>query len=343
MIQSLLEAIPLPSVLIGTDGRLLGGNERAIRLRPNAGDRRAFVLVFRQPGFSKAIEDCIRTKEPQSAIYLHSDDGHEIRYDVTCSFVDLTGTSGVLACFRDVTEVEQAGEIRRDFVANVSHELKTPLTALMGFIETLQGPARDDPNAQARFLEIMGAEASRMNRLVGDLLSLSRVEEDARMRPTDRVNPGQIVQTVMRNLGEMAKSQNVTLSLRGVEQVADLDVPGDADQLVQVFTNLIENAVKYSGGGEVTVSLSTSGRDPFLRGPSLRVDVRDQGPGIDPMHIPRLTERFYRIDSHRSREMGGTGLGLAIVKHIVSRHRGRLKIESELGRGSIFSVILPQK
>ncbi|WP_370229885.1 ATP-binding protein [Cognatishimia sp.] len=343
MIQSLLEAIPLPAVFIGTDARLLGGNEQAIRLQPNAGDRRAFILVFRQPGFSTAFEECIRTKQTQTTVYLHSDGGHEIRYDVTCSYVDLESTKGVLACFRDVTEVEQAGEIRRDFVANVSHELKTPLTALLGFIETLQGPARNDTAAQERFLTIMGAEASRMNRLVGDLLSLSRVEEEARLRPTNELDVSDIVRTVARNLSEVAKAQNVTITLHGLDSGADLTVLGDPDQLLQVFTNLVENAVKYGGsGGEVSIGFKTVERDLFLRRPAVRIDVTDNGQGIDPLHIPRLTERFYRIDSHRSREMGGTGLGLAIVKHIVNRHRGRLKIDSDLGRGSTFSVILPK-
>ena len=341
MIDSLLEAIPLPAVLIGTDARLLGGNERAIRLQPNAGDRRAFILVFRQPGFSTAFEQCIRTRQPQTTVYLHTDEGHEIRYDVTCSYVELGDTKGVLACFRDVTEVEQAGEIRRDFVANVSHELKTPLTALLGFIETLQGPARNDDAARDRFLGIMGAEASRMNRLVGDLLSLSRVEEEARLRPTDSLDVADIVNTVVRNLSEVAKAQEVEISVAGLE--AETKVLGDSDQLLQVFTNLIENAVKYGGnGGVVSVTFKSVARDPFLRRPAVRIEVKDQGPGIDPLHVPRLTERFYRIDSHRSREMGGTGLGLAIVKHIVNRHRGRMKIESALGQGSTFAVILPK-
>jgi two-component system phosphate regulon sensor histidine kinase PhoR len=221
--------------------------------------------------------------------------------------------------------------------------LKTPLTALLGFIETLQGPARNDPAAQDRFLEIMGAEANRMNRLVGDLLSLSRVEEEARMRPTDRLQIVELVQTVVRNLSEVAKAQDVSIELNGLDKSDDLVVLGDTDQLMQVFTNLIENAVKYGGlGCMVNITFNSVERDPFLRRPAVRIEVQDEGPGIDPIHIPRLPERFYRIDSHRSREMGGTGLGLAIVKHIVNRHRGRLKIESQLGQGSVFTVILPK-
>lgn len=343
MISDLLEAIPLPAVFIGQDARILGGNERAVSLQPNAADRRAFVLVFRQPGFSKAVDECMRTGKQQQTVYNHSDGGHEIRYNVTCSFVRTPDVTGVLACFRDVTEVEQAGEIRREFVANVSHELKTPLTALLGFIETLQGPARNDPEAQIRFLDIMGSEAKRMNRLVGDLLSLSRVEEEARLKPTNSLEVLDIVQTVVRNLSEVSSARDVEILIEGVDALENTNVLGDGDQLLQVFTNLIENAVKYGGeGGQVTIAFSYVERDLFLRRRALRVDVTDQGSGIDPIHIPRLTERFYRIDSHRSREMGGTGLGLAIVKHIVNRHRGRLKIASALGKGSVFSVILPK-
>lgn len=345
MLATILEAIPLPAVFIGQDARILGANDLAVALQPGAADRRAFILVFRQPGFSKAVEKCIQTKARQQAIYLHTDGGHETRYDVSCSYVRLGDADGVLACFTDVTELEQVGEIRREFVANVSHELKTPLTALLGFIETLLGPARNDDAARERFLNIMQGEASRMNRLVGDLLSLSRVEEESRMRPTDMVSVPNILRSVSRNLGEVAKSRDAQVEIVTVDSntAADILVPADSDQLLQVFTNLVENALKYGKqGGKIRITITPVTRDPILRNPAVRVDVKDDGAGIDPIHIPRLTERFYRIDSHRSREMGGTGLGLAIVKHIVHRHRGRMKIESALGEGSTFSVILPK-
>ena len=245
----------------------------------------------------------------------------------------------MLACFDDITEREQAGQMRRDFVGNVSHELRTPLTALIGFIETLRGPARDDAAARDRFLGIMEGEASRMNRLVGDLLSLNRVESEERVRPKEQVDLTAHLSSTLKTLVPVAKARGVQMTLEAPEN--PVSVTGDPDQLQQVFTNLVENAVKY-GGDEVRVVLSFTGRDPAVRAPAARVQVIDNGPGIDPVHLPRLTERFYRADSHRSREMGGTGLGLAIVKHIINRHRGRLRVESDLGQGSVFTVILPE-
>ncbi|MDH3264904.1 MAG: ATP-binding protein, partial [Paracoccaceae bacterium] len=224
--------------------------------------------------------------------------------------------------------------------ANVSHELKTPLTALLGFIETLRGSAREDAAARERFLEIMAREAERMNRLVSDLLSLNRVESEERVRPTGRVEMGALLGSVRSALRPLARERGVEIEIAG--EAGGIWVPGDGDQLTQVFTNLVENAVKYAASGKlVTLTVAREEREPALRGPAVRVAVIDRGEGFDPAHIPRLTERFYRIDSHRSREQGGTGLGLAIVKHIVNRHRGRLRIESAPGQGSRFTVTLP--
>ena len=179
-----------------------------------------------------------------------------------------------------------------------------------------------------------------MNRLVGDLLSLSRFESEERVRPRDRIELTAVVRSVLRTLDPVAEEAGV--ALEDALGPSSVHVVGDADQLVQVFTNLIENAVKYGHSGQrVTVRLELIARDPGLRGSAVQVDVIDYGPGIDDVHLPRMTERFYRIDNHRSRAMGGTGLGLAIVKHILNRHRGRLKVTSELGKGTCFSVILP--
>lgn len=211
----------------------------------------------------------------------------------------------------------------------------------MGFIETLRGPARDDTAARDRFLEIMDGEASRMNRLVGDLLSLNRVESEERVRPKEELDLTAQITSTIHSLRPLANDAGVVLNLDAPE--TPVAVMGDADQMRQVFTNLIENAIKYGGSGRrVDIKLTERERDVAVRGPSARIQVIDHGPGIDPVHLPRLTERFYRADSHRSRELGGTGLGLAIVKHIINRHRGRMRVESELGQGTTFTVILPR-
>ncbi len=339
-VSPLLDALPLAAVLIGTNERIGGANAPARKLLGEAIVGRHFITVLRQPTLLDAIEGTLRDRRTRTTRYLTSEGAHDLTFDVQCAHVTSELGTGVLVCFEDVTQMERAGQMRRDFVANVSHELRTPLTALLGFIETLRGPARNDPAAQDRFLSIMEAEAIRMNRLVGDLLSLSRVESQERVRPTERVDLREIVETVQVALTPLAEESGVTLVCEDYEGRAA--VMGDADQLRQVFTNLIENAIKYSGRDTgVKVVLSHSDYEPALRCPGVRASVIDSGPGLDPIHIPRLTERFYRVDSHRSREMGGTGLGLAIVKHIVNRHRGRLRIESAPGKGSSFTVILP--
>ena len=341
LISDTVAAIPMPALLVGTGERVLGGNQLAAKLL--ATDQltgRHLLTVLRQPSVLDAIDACRQTGQPRDTRYLTTVGRNDMTYKVHCGFIRHGDQSGVLVTFEDVTHLETAEQMRRDFVANVSHELRTPLTALLGFIETLQGPAKDDAKARERFLGIMANEAGRMGRLVKDLLSLSQVESQERIRPDSAVNLNELVGSVIRNLSHLSEKSQVTV-------IADLPdqpvvVPADGDQIRQVLTNLAENAIKYGGdGGTVTLSLSVMERDPALRGPAARLSVQDTGAGIDLIHLPRLTERFYRVDSHRSREMGGTGLGLAIVKHIVNRHRGRLKIDSEPGQGSCFTVILP--
>ncbi|TCL09441.1 two-component system phosphate regulon sensor histidine kinase PhoR [Shimia isoporae] len=334
---AILEGIPLPAFFVDGRARLVASNARVVELQPKASESLPLILVFRQPALNDAVEKCLRSRQQQRTVYLHNDGRQEHRYDVSITPAE----GGALVCFRDITEERQLDQMRRDFVANVSHELRTPLTAILGFIETLQGPAKGDPNAQERFLGTMAAEASRMNRLVGDLLSLSRVEEVSRMRPTDPVDVDGLIRSAIRNLSPLAEESESQIVFD--REASEMIVPGDSDQLLQVVTNLIENALKYGGEGtEAVLSLSEIDRATGVKGEALNLTISDNGPGIDDVHIPRLTERFYRIDSHRSREMGGTGLGLAIVKHIINRHRGRLEIESALGKGTSISVILPK-
>ncbi len=340
MMGAMADAMPLPVVVIGRDERIMAANAPARHLFNEAMVGRHYITVLRQPMLLDAIENVLRLSEPAEAIYRITESQRDLVYNVALRPVIVEDFACVSVAFEDKTELHEAGQMRRDFVANVSHELRTPLTAVLGFIETLLGPAADDGVARKRFLEIMDREAQRMNRIVGDLLSLSRVEAERRVRPTDRVDIPAILRSVVSSLQPVAEAQRVKLILEGAEGTEE--VPGDHDQLTQVFTNLIENAIKYGGREkEVRICLTSHTVEPTMRSSAIRVDVSDQGEGIATQHIPRLTERFYRVDSHRSREMGGTGLGLAIVKHILNRHRGRLRVESHTGQGSCFSVILP--
>lgn len=339
MSDSVVEAIPIPGILVDQEGRIRESNVAARRLFSDQINGRHYIAALRQPSILDALEQALASAETTSAQFLAADQRGDVAFEVTCTPVGDTGH--VLACFEDCTAMEEAEQMRRDFVANVSHELRTPLTALLGFVETLRGTARDDAEVRDRFLGIMEREANRMNRLVADLLSLSRVEAEERLRPTDPVQLSAVVRSVVSALGPLAAEHEVHVTTSGLD--GDLTVPGDADQLEQVATNLVENAIKYSGpGAAVDVSVQSTDAHPMIQGDAALLVVSDTGVGIDMLHVPRLTERFYRIDSHRSREMGGTGLGLAIVKHIVNRHRGRLRIESETGRGSRFSVVLPR-
>jgi len=223
--------------------------------------------------------------------------------------------------------------MRVDFVANAGHELRTPLAILIGSIETLQGPAANDVEAQQRFLGMMHAQSSRMSRLIDDLLSLSQIEMNEHSRPSAKLEITSLLRGVTDLIRPKAQDLGKTLILEIPEK--SIFVTGEKDQIFQVFTNLIDNAVKYSGNHtSVTISINVVGREVLI-------SVTDQGDGIPKEHLARLTERFYRVDQNRSRDVGGTGLGLAIVKHIVSRHRGRLDINSVVGKGSTFKVGLP--
>ncbi|OYU39025.1 MAG: two-component sensor histidine kinase [Pseudorhodobacter sp. PARRP1] len=332
--KAILGGLPFPVILIASDERIVQASAAAVAMFGGALLDRHHALSFRQPEFLRAIARALQQGESGRVRLTLAGAGQDTIYDVTVSPLP----QGALCAFEDRSAWEQMDQMRRDFVANVSHELRTPLTALLGFIETLRGPARNDAPARDRFLAIMASEAERMNRLVRDLLHLSRVEAEERVLPGDDVDIAALLRSVAVSLRPVAETAGVAIRVDGADQA--LIIRADHDQMTQVLTNLVENAVKYGSpaGAEVRVALA---QEKGPRGAQLRISVSDQGEGIDPFHIPRLTERFYRVDGHRSREKGGTGLGLAIVKHIVNRHRGRLIIESQKGRGSRFSVLLP--
>ena len=328
-----IDMLPDPVLLIAADRRVTHANRSAREL---AGiDLRGYDLAsgLRKPQLLAAVDDVLAGAEGRS-IDIFFPVPVERHFAVRVEPLGEDSHDAAVAVFHELTALEQTERMRTDFVANVSHELKTPLASLLGYIETLQGPAREDAEAQARFLAIMDEQARRMARLVDDLLSLSRIEMAEHSRPTERVSVDGLLNEVARLLEPQAAMRKVNIALELAEDLAPLTA--DRDQLAEVFENLIGNAIRYGReGGEVRV---TARQEPAGH---ITVSVEDEGEGIPAEHIPRLTERFYRVDAARSRECGGTGLGLAIVKHIVSRHRGRLAIESEPGRGSRFSVIVP--
>ncbi len=337
--QDLIAAFPLPTLIIGDEHVIVALNDLAKAMLGKAVLGRHFATAVRHPKLVVAVEHGLMTRTPQTIAYQIVENGEDVSYKGHLWVIG--DTNLLLFSLENVSGVEQAEQMRRDFISNVSHELRTPLTSVLGFIETLRGLARNDTKAQERFLAIMADEAERMNRLVGDLLSLSRVEANERARPTTQVDLRALLQATMINLDPVAAKNNVTVQMH--LGTGPLLFVGDADQLMQVFTNLVGNAIKYGGADQIVeVTVQNTPYDPVLRGPAIEIVFADQGPGIDPIHLPRLTERFYRADSHRNRELGGTGLGLAIVKHILNRHRGRLKIASQLGQGSQFTVVLPQ-
>ncbi|MGB3147532.1 MAG: ATP-binding protein [Paracoccaceae bacterium] len=338
MITTLLNGVPMPVLWLEDGFHVTAANSAAQAFFGEKIDGRRLTDLLRHPDFYRALDDALADGQRRTLPLALPGRGDTVRFEV---HITPTGQGrGAVIALEDQTAIEQASAMRKGFVANVSHELRTPLTALVGFIETLRGAAREDATARDRFLGIMEREAERMIRLVNDLLSLSRVEADEYRRPTSRVDIATILRNVLATQADQAKAAGVKISMAGAD--AGLMVRGDADQLMQVFHNLCENGIKYGGaGGLLSITLARVERDARLKGPALAIEVADRGEGIDPLHLPRLTERFYRIDDHRSREKGGTGLGLAIVKHIVNRHRGRLKIDSEPGKGSKFTVILP--
>lgn len=340
LLTSLVEALDQPALFIGNDHLLQAVNSQAETVLGARLLGRHFAAALRHPDAVGAIQDCLDHGTQRKARISTRVAQADTTYTVRCTFVEGDGTQGVLVVLTDITNSEQVLQLRREFVANVSHELRTPLTSMMGFVETLQGPAKHDSVARERFLGIMSDEIARMNRLVDDLLSLSHVEAVQRRRPQDDVDLCAVVASVINALRPMAEANDTKLSAPS----GSLMIKGDADQLRQVVSNLVENALKYGGQGvRVDVTLTPPEHDTRLREKTICLQVSDTGAGFDPIHIPRLAERFYRIDGHRSREKGGTGLGLAIVKHIIQRHRGRLEINSTPGQGTVFKVFLPTR
>ncbi len=339
--ESIVERLPDPLIVLGAD--------RSIR-RTNAAARSAFgadiQAVLRNPGLRAAIDRALAPSPAGSAETAAVTLPVPVQRDVHAVVIPidppLSDGGRAVVVLSDRTRERALERMRADFVANASHELRTPLASMIGFIDTLRGPAADDAPAQRRFLGIMAEQGARMNRLIDDLLSLSRIELVEHQPPSAAVDLASLLRNIAAGFEPRLRERGVTVDLQ-LHATLPLAL-GDADQLSQVAQNLLDNAIKYGReGGVVRVEAAPAEAGTwFPSRPGVLLSVADQGAGIEREHLPRLTERFYRVDQGRSRNVGGTGLGLAIVKHIVNRHRGQMRIDSELGVGTTISIWLPE-
>jgi two-component system, OmpR family, phosphate regulon sensor histidine kinase PhoR len=332
---ALVEALPDPTILVDGEGVVATANARARALLPRLGNGAPLSFATRAPDLVDALAAVARDGATRTVTLIERVPIERTFEATVTRIARVDGPMRLVVVLHDLTERQKLERMRVDFVANASHELRTPLASLAGFIETLQGPAKDDAPARARFLEIMRQQAFRMSRLVDDLLSLSRIELAAHVRPETEVDLGGIVAETLDALSPLASDLGIAIERDFGE--GPFRFRGERDDLVRVVENLVENALKYGADGQrIRVALARGGTPAR---PTLVLAVQDWGAGIEEAHIPRLTERFYRVDTAASREKGGTGLGLAIVKHIVARHRGRLEIESRPGAGATFRAV----
>ena len=365
MVQGVARALPEPLFILDADGLVEHANPAALELvgmKEVAG--RHFASVLRAPNVFEAAESVLAANEPQSVEFT-TIGGVERTCRAYITPIDagdstLQTRPRALVFIRDLTSERRVEQMRADFIASASHELRTPLASVLGFIETLRGHAKDDPEAREKFLSTMQSQAERMQRLVADLMSLSRIELNEHVPPRQRVDLGEVANDVIDSLAPMFESGGAIVDFTN-DSETPITVRADRDEIFQAIQNLIDNAVKY-GGEPAMVKLRVgagAAPTPFTDGPPAHragdsaeqvaarlgipieelvfVQVRDFGPGIERADLPRLTERFYRVNIERSRKSGGTGLGLAIVKHIMNRHKGGFQIESRLAGGAAFT------
>lgn len=335
--QSLAAAVSDPLIIFDAAGTAVHANDAARSAFGPMAPGLSLLMKFRAPEMQSAIE---RVRNGTSALevvdYVERVPIERV-YKVTASAIG-RGTGLFVIVFKDQSETRRIDRMRADFIANASHELRTPLASISGFVETLRGPARNDAKARDHFLQIMQNQTQRMARLIDDLLSLSRLEMKPYLPPGATVDVGQVLQSVIDSLSPLAKESGVVIGHAFGDQ--PVEARGDRDELFQVFENLLENACKYGqSGGRVVVTIEKDNAPD----PEVAVTIRDFGPGIPEEHIPRITERFYRVDDDNGRAQKGTGLGLSIVKHILTRHNARLTIKSTVGEGASFTVHLPAK
>jgi len=341
LIESLIAGLPSPAIVLDREGRIIAFNAAATTIAPAMRPGEPALIALRMPELVDAIRRAGKRREPQRVEFFERVPVDRW-FEAFVTPVRLAGGEAhsdiLVLTFNDLTPLRRVEEMRADFVANASHELRTPLAALSGFIETLQGPARNDPAAREKFLGIMQAQATRMARLIDDLLSLSRIELNAHLQPNTPVDLAPIVRQVVDGLQTLARDRDVDIKVAMPQGSAS--TLGDRDELIRALENLVENALKYGAAGK-RVDITLTRGQTRAGAPEARIAVRDFGPGIAPEHLPRLTERFYRVDVADSRAQGGTGLGLALVKHVLNRHGGRLTIDSTPGQGATFTMHLP--
>jgi two-component system, OmpR family, phosphate regulon sensor histidine kinase PhoR len=342
-VGEVLERLPDPFMLLDDSGRVIFANKAMVAVIGTDTQRKHVSAVLRTPAVLQAVNRTAATGERTSVEFSFPVPVERHFQAYVTRTEQMPRWTALL--LHDVTAAKRAEEARADFVANASHELRTPLAAVSGFIDTLKGHAKDDESAREKFLDIMTVEANRMRRLIDDLLSLTRIEQNEHVPPSGDVDIAGVVREAATALQGLAKLDDVTIT---IAEASDLPpVAGERDELIQLFQNLVHNAIKYGRvGGHVWISFAQAPGSVVPQGrrnagSMISISIRDDGEGIPREAIPRLTERFYRVDVKRSRERGGTGLGLAIVKHIANRHKGRLVVESKAGEGSTFTVLLP--
>jgi two-component system, OmpR family, phosphate regulon sensor histidine kinase PhoR len=337
--RSLIDALPDAALLLNTHGILLAANASAGEVLGHLFIGEHIGRTTRHPEIAAAIKSALTADQKvvfQTALRTPTRRHLDGAVSRLTGFGDAPDAPALLIVMQDISEREALARMRMEFVANASHELRTPLAAVLGFIETLRGPARDDPAARERFLGIMFEQAQRMTRLIDDLLVLSRAEMRVHLAPLTVADLNHVASEVVRIMAPLAKTEETTLQVELSGD--DVKIPGDHDELMQAAQNLVQNAIKY-GRPNGSVIIRTELERHRHGSMAVRFSVIDDGPGIVAEHLPRLTERFYRVNTSASREKGGTGLGLAIVKHIAARHRGRVEIQSTPGQGSSFALV----
>jgi two-component system, OmpR family, phosphate regulon sensor histidine kinase PhoR len=330
--RAVIAQLPAPVMLLDESERVILINDSMRALVGSGVENKHVSAVLRNPAVLTAIDQTTHDGEP-TTVQFTLPVPIERHYQAYVARVSVAPPT-IALLLHDLTAIRRSEQMRADFVANASHELRTPLAAVSGFIDTLRGHAKDDEAARGKFLDIMSVEAARMRRLIDDLLSLTRIEMNEHVPPQNRIQLDHVVREAAAALSPLARGDHITIEISAPANLPP--VIGDRDELIQLFQNLIHNAIKYGReDGHVWISCGQTPEGQIF------ATVKDDGEGIASSAVPRLTERFYRVDVKRSREKGGTGLGLAIVKHIVSRHQGRLQIESKPGEGSSFTVLLP--